>query len=106
MPIASRVWPSKAAAKASPPRKMRSAAALKTAVTRPRADETSTRATSCRAVAVHVFEKAIERQAQTNEDDRAERLGKHAPTEERFVAEDTGHGGGSVVAHDRLRGDI
>src|SRR6516164_10265943 len=59
-----------------------------------------------RTMAVHAFKKAIESQAQAYEDDRPDRLGKHAPTVERLVAEDTGRGGGSVVANERLRRDI
>jgi len=51
MPMASRVGPSKAE-KAGPPRKTRSAEALKTAATMPRADDTRTKASSCRGVGV------------------------------------------------------
>jgi hypothetical protein len=57
-------------------------------------------------VAVHTFEKAIERQAQSDENDRAHRLGEHAPAEQHFVAEDTGRRSSSVIAHDRPRRDI
>src|SRR3954465_5817851 len=55
-----RVWLSKPA-EASPPRKTSSAAALKTTVTRPRADATNTKSHKlARTVTVHVFKKAID----------------------------------------------
>jgi hypothetical protein len=50
-------------------------------------------------VAVNVCQEPIEGQAQADEDDDAERFGKHAPTKESFVPEYPRRGRSGIIAH-------
>lgn len=44
-------------------------------------------------------DRSSKREAEPDEDDRAECLGKHAPGEEPSMAQNAGRGSGSVVGH-------